>query len=189
MNFRFVTLAAAVSLAAFAGTASATVSQIGDADGFGIGATNGTSFNWAAVGAGDGNGTDAWQFGTQSYTHNYAMPVGATFASLEVFTGGQGLNGLTSVFLNDTLIGTLTDGDNAGPGYNYAWKDTFNLTPYLGLLTGHDTVKFQTVEGGDGWVLDYSKLTVSAVPEPSSYAMLALGLGGLAAVARRRKQR
>ena len=177
------TLAVTLSTSAFA-----VESQIGDQDGFGIGVMDGEGFDWSDVGAGDGDGTDVWQHNTQSYVFSYSLPAGALTASLEVFTGGQGLGGLTSVFINSQLVGTLTDGDDVGPSYNYAWKNTFDLTPYIGLLTGSDTLSFQTVQSGDGWVLDYAKLTVTAVPEPTSYAMVLAGLAAVGAFARRRRK-
>ena len=187
MKLNCVSLIIAAMAASLSSGAFAVESQIGDQDGFGIGVLDGEGFGWGAVGPADGNGTDVWQYGSQSYVFSYSLPVGAQFASLEVFTGGQGLGGLTSVFINSQLVGTLTDGDDVGPSYNYAWKNTFDLTPYVGLLTGSDTLSFQTVESGDGWVLDYAKLTVTAVPEPTSYAMVLAGLAAVGVFARRRK--
>lgn len=187
MKTHLFSLVAATVAASLATSAFAVESQIGDQDGFGIGVVDGQGFSYSDVGSGDGDGTDVWQFSTQSYVFDYSLPAGALTASLEVFTGGQGLNGLTSVFINSQFVGTLTDGDDVGPSYNYAWKDTFDLTPFAGLLTGHDTLRFQTAQSGDGWVLDYAKLTVTAVPEPATYGMVLAGLAAVGVFARRRK--
>lgn len=164
------------------------VSLVGDEDGFGIGLTNGSGVVYSDINALDVQGTDAWFYGDQSVTHSYSLPASILSASLDVFTAGQGLGGLSSIYLNGTLIGQLTDGDGVGPSYNYAWKDTFNLTPYIGLLTGSDVVSIRTPASGDGWALDYSKLTITtAVPEASTYGMLLAGLGVVGALARRRR--
>lgn len=190
-NRTMVSASVAACLLAVASLASAqtVTSLVGDKDGLGIGVTNGQGFDYTQVGPADVQGTDTWVYGDQSVVHDYALPASFTSATLELFTGGQGLNGLSSVYLNGTFIGNLTDGDNVGPSYNYGWKDTFDLSSYLGLLTGHDTVTIRTFAGAsDGWALDYSELKlVGAVPEPSTYALMALGLAGVAFVSRRRK--
>jgi hypothetical protein len=156
------------------------VDQIGDADGFGIGATNGAAFDWGSIGAGDGDGTDVWRTQDYTYTHVYDISgLGVvTAASLELFTGGQGWYGLTSIYIDDQLVGQLTDGDDVGPGYNYAWLDTFDLSSYATLMDGANTITVDVFNpGGDGWVLDYSKLTITAVPVPAAVWLFGSGLG------------
>ena len=166
-------------------SAGLTIDQIGDADGFGIGASSGESFDWTTVGIGDGDGTDQWGLGDRNIFHTYDISgLGTiTSASLEIFTGGQGLEGLTSLYLDGSFVGHLTDGDDVGPGYNYAWLDTFNLLSFADLLNGSNELTIDVAGGSDGWILDYSRLTISdeitSVPEPSVIALL---LSGLAAV-------
>jgi hypothetical protein len=179
------------------GFAAIITDLVGDMDGFGIGATHGSSFDWQSVGPGDGDGTDVWSSSDLTLYHNYDLtglgPI--TSVSLEVFTGGQGYYGLSSIYLNDQLLGTLTDGDTwdtyGGEGQNIAWLDVFDLSSYIPLFTGSNSVTID-VNSGDGWVMDYSRLIIETaentnVPEPGTLALLGLGLAGIR-VSRGRKQ-
>lgn len=167
-------------------SATVLVDRIGDADGFGAGITEGSNFNYSVVGAGDGDGTDVWRYGDYSFSHSFDLTgLGTiTSASLEIFTGGQGFYGLSSLYVDGVLIGQLSDGEIIE---NYARLDTFDLLAESGdLLDGASTLTIDTVGFGDGWVLDYSELTISdesldpvAVSEPASLALLGFGLVGL----------
>ena len=170
----------------FASSAQAAVlGSLGDKDGYGIGATHGASFDFSSVGAGDGDGTDVWVFGDQSFTMtvNTAGVASAPALQLEIGHGGDGLGALTKVFIGATQIGVLTDGDDAGPGYNYYFRDVLDLTPYKALLTGSTTLRFDVATSGDGWALDFIEL--KAVPEPSTVILFLAGLLGLGLLRRR----
>ncbi len=194
MKQKFIALACALLFLVGFGTVSAAtvVDLVGDKDGLGIGVTSGSSFEYSTVGPGDGDGTDEWVYNTQSYTHTFDLstlggPI--TSASLSIFTGGQGFNGLTSVYMNGELIGQLTDGDNVGGDYNVAWLDTFDLTAYASILaSGTVSIEIVPVGSGDGWALDYSELTVtSAVPVPAAVWLFGSGIFGLIGFSRRKR--
>ena len=163
--------------------AALIVSQIGDIDGFGIGVNADESFSYSSV-ISDGDNTDIWIYGANSFNFVYSAPVlgDIVSASLEIFTGGQGHNGLTQVLLDGQSVGTLTDGDDSG---NYARLDVIDLASFFSLLDGTNQLDINTALSGDGWVLDYAKLTIETadnntspndVPEPAPLALLALGL-------------
>ena len=144
-----------------------------------------------------GDGTDQWRVGDFEFTHSHDISGsgGITFATLEIFTGGQGWLGLTSLYIDNQLVGTLTDGDTSTGltgGQNIARLDTFDMMPFSSFLDGADEIKVDTFYSGDidndgdidedGWVLDYSRLTITyenanpnvttPVPEPGGLAFV-----------------
>ena len=179
------------------GVANATtvVDLYGDQDGFGIGLSHGDGANYTSIvnEADDDGFTDTWVYSTQSWSHVYDLSSLGTLttATLEIFTLGQGLQGLTSLYVDDQLVGTLTDGDDVGPAYNYAFIDSFDLLAFSSYLDGADTLRIETLSSGDGWALDYSMLTlsddVSSVPVPAAVWLFGSGLIGLLGYGKRKK--
>lgn len=173
------------------GSAAIITDLVGDMDGFGIGATNGAAFDFLPlIGSGDGDGTDQWTSSDLVLSHNYDLTgLGAVVsATLEVFSGGQGHLGLSSVYIDNQFVGNLTDGET---DQNIAWLNTFDLSSFLPILDGSNSVRID-VPQFDGWVLDYSRLVIetaesTSVPEPGTLALLGLGLAGIG-VSRRSKK-
>ncbi len=165
----------------------------GDKDGFGFNVAPGDGFDALPIIFGDidgdGDGTDFWMFGT--YSHAFSIDFSSftqvTSVTLEVFSGGQGQYGLSEVYLDGFFLGTLTDGDGVGPLYNYAWLDTFDITPFITQVTNNPVLSILTQVGHDGrrdgWVVDYTELTVTGeqtpVPEPATLVLFGTGLLGI----------
>lgn len=154
-------------------------SIIGDKDGFGLGVTDGQAFNYNLVGSGDGDGTDVWMWGDKSWVHTLDLsqldgPI--TSASLEIFHGGDGWYSTSEVFVNDVFVGYLTDAEESST--NLASLDILDLTPYISLIGTSNILTIEVSRSGDGWVLDYSELTVnsSVVPAPGASILVGIGL-------------
>lgn len=204
---KILTAIVALSMLVWAGTAfAATVTDLyGDKDGFGIGLMNGYSQSTfpppdiVADDAADvGTITDRHLTSDHTWSRTFDLSsLGAiTSASLEIMTYAQGYKGLSSLYLDGTLIGTLTDGDTTyepgSPNLNMAWIDTFDLMAFAGdLLDSASILRIDTVRSDDWWYLDYSELTISddgaPVPEPSTMLLFGSGLAGLAFYRRKRK--
>ena len=113
------------------GSAAVITDLYGDKDGFGTGLTvaDGSVFNIGLVPAvnttGDAACTDVQlnnpgtilpcntPLGTTSFSHTYDLTgvKSIVSASLELFTAGQGSAGPTTISVDGTLLGTLTNGD------------------------------------------------------------------------------
>ena len=194
MRTTLIGLVGALALSAQA-MAAVIVDLYGDKDGLGIGVADGDSFFFGDVTADDpadvGTITDRWMFGDQTWSHTYDLTgLGTvTGGSLEIFTGGQGWFGQSSLFLDGVFVGLLTDGDgfDGGDNANRARLDTFDLAAFLPQIDGANTLRVDTVRSGDGWALDYSELTITtAVPEPATLWLIGVGLLGIG-LARARK--
>lgn len=167
----------------------------GDQDGFGLGVSEGQVFHFGTLATADpGTITDQWMNGVQSWTHTYSLTGLSSVrrASLEIFSGGSGTTGtLASISIDGQEFGRLSYGrstDPDSPFPNIATIDIFDLTPYLAFIDGFDSLTV-TTQANDGWVLDYSKLTVVVAPEPSTFVLLGGGLAGLLFAASRRKKK
>ena len=189
MKHKFLaTLAIAAFLFGIAGAAQAltVTSIVGDKDGYGLGVNPGEFLDWTSVGSGDGDGTDVWFHGPQSWTHTYDISSIADIdsISLEIVTAGTGTTGITGqIYLYSTYIGDVSGGSN------YSYLNTYDLIAYESLFDGSDTLTI-TVSSGDGWAMDYSELEFSGspVPEPTTIFLLGSGLIGIAGFRRKIKK-
>ena len=200
-----------IILLAAASRAEATIfitSLVGDKDGFGLSGApavpaDGTLWRDGLGGvfftdyrdAGDlANApfTDIWFAGSNiSYTLNYSLggltPVSAQL-SLQIAGIADGVSspprGPWNVFANGTLLGQIPQNLSANA---FQEIKIYNFNMPVGLLTGSDSIllRINVPDAGDGYSINYSELTIDAVPEPSVVALA--GLGALAVAARRRQ--
>lgn len=177
-------------LTAGAGTVT---TRLGSQDGFGIGIGSGDAFLFEDLVMPSGEGTDEWIYGGFTAQLHSAWTGALTGAQLQVFSGGWGLDGQAGVYLNDTLIGRLTDGDSGAGDLNHAYLDTFDLQAFVGLLTGQDRIEIRAANVDDGGVVGFVRLSLQTqepsggnVPEPGSAGLAAVALTGVLLARRRR---
>lgn len=189
-------LLASLAVASPAG-ASTVISSAGDADCFGLGGScppgtlwrdglGGVFFTSNAT-AGDPAFTDAWNtFTAVSYDLPYGGGGGSNLA-IELLIAGiaDDNRGPWTVFLNGSAIGQLTTNNDVNAFQEVRLFD-FLIDP--ALLSANNVVSF-TADGGDGFSVDYVALVAPGVPEPSTWAMMIMGLGAAGVALRRRRHR
>lgn len=185
-----------VGLGATTPAMSATIStHYGLDDGLGLGLMNGDAL--FSLDLASGTGVAMWGPGGRSVTMsaNWLEPIQS--ANLEVFSGGWGLDAPARVYLNNQMVGVLTqaDGDMTPSGENLAFRDVFNLNAFLAYLTGNDLIEIRTANAIDDGALGFLQLTVTtddgagggnSIPEPAGWAIAALAFVAATRVSQRR---
>lgn len=87
------------------------------------------------------------------------------------------------IFWNDQSLGTITGNGNKGS----SWLDL--IYDVQADANGFGVLKFAAIGVSDGLGGSLDNISVTAIPEPDTSAMLLAGLGILAAVTRRRQRR
>ena len=130
-----------------------------------------------------GNFTDSWTFNLGS-----ASTVAASISNVAVSFGSFALGGITgfSALLNGvTPLNLSSFTSNSGP----VSASTQVLATSSNLPAGLFTLNVSgNAESGASYGGSLSAATVSAVPEPETFAMLLAGLGMMGAIARRRNK-
>ncbi len=131
--------------------------------------------------------TDTWVFG-EKVIPLYLPRIGQNeviqSAILEISSGGHGLGSLSSIFLEKSPLGFLSDGDGIGPRnpepnppesnptYNALFLDMFDLGPHIPFLTDRarngGPIYITIKPGGgsrDGWALDGLRLNLSVADQ------------------------
>ena len=153
----------------------------GDIDGFGVGCPIANGLHYTDYGAywadnrdvGDPSFTDYWTVGDRSWTHTYDL-LGLTpvSASLELYVAGiadtQG--GYADVLVNSVKVGTITAETTASDITRIV---TFNIP--IELLNSPDGIIIDISTILDGYIVDYSKLTIQAIPAPGAIALCGIG--------------
>jgi len=190
-------LALALAVLGSAAQAGVVESRFGPTDGLGIGLTSGDTFEFFDLVNPQLDGTNEWVEGGFTAQLSVSWSGSLTGASLEIFAGGWGFGGDASVYLNNQLVGLLTngDGDQTGLFVNTAWLDGYNLASMLGQIGTSNTIEIRTLDANDFGSLGYIKLTLQtrdagggSLPEPASFVLAAVALAGAAMTTRRRRR-
>jgi hypothetical protein len=136
---------------------------------------------FGAKGAPETAPVDPW---TGSFTVTYDPSVFGVTGSLDAFSSNLGPTYGTFVFLNSSGVGGLIIGDNCNSLFCSASSGSlqaFLVVPQVFAAYSTATNLFESSTGG--------ATLASAVPEPSTWAMMILGFAGVGFMAYRRKSK
>ncbi|MGB4062364.1 MAG: PEP-CTERM sorting domain-containing protein [Azonexus sp.] len=167
--------------------AAGTWSTFGSGYGWTTGA-NGVEIRNAVVGtAADGvrfaeldTNVNSWISQTIQTNANQTLELSFSYAPrADVSAGSNPIQ----IFWNDQSLGTITGNGNKGS----SWLDL--IYDVQADANGFGVLKFAAIGVSDGLGGSLDNISVTAIPEPDTSAMLLAGLGILAAVTRRRQRR
>jgi hypothetical protein len=184
--FLFLTIATPTAQSAI------TITDLqGDKDGFGVGCPIASGLNYLDYGdywydyrePGDPDFTDYWYEGDKSWSHSYDLlgltPISAT---LEIFIAGiADYDGWTAdVSVDGVVIGTIPSLDGQ---HDLTRLLTFNIP--VGLINNWEDVIIDVSDGGDAYIIDYSELSINAIPAPGALLLGGFGVSLLGWLRRR----
>ena len=163
----------------------------GDKDGFGVNCPIASGLNYLDYGQywydyrepGDPDFTDYWYEGDKSWTHSYDLlgltPISAT---LEIFVAGIAdyAGWSADVSVDGVIVGTIPGLEGQ---HDVTRLLTFNIP--IGLIDNWEDVIIDVSDGGDAYIVDYSELSVNAIPAPGAVLLCGIGVSFLSWLRRR----
>ena len=152
--------------------------------------TDAQKYGFGAANSSSSSGTDCWAATINGTNMNQRYSASMSFSN----TGVNGLAGLSGVFnikIGTFDIGTETENYELEVVFTDVSGNAHSLTPNGGLDIGElssSEIKSVTLGGWASTSNFGTSMTVTSVPEPSAFGMLA-GLGALALVASRRRRK
>ena len=165
---------------------------VGDKDGFGVGCpiTSGLHYRdyweyWIDYREPDNPVfTDYWIDGDKTQMHTYdLMDLTPLSATLEIFVAGitDYPDWSADVRVGSVSVGMISTYDT----YNDLTRLlTFDIP--LGLIAGSEDITIDINNDLDGYIVDYSELTVQAIPAPGAIVLCGIGTGILGWLRRRK---